>query len=449
MATSRGRARFSVEVARAIVGASGLPLVWRINGDDGGAGGLSLEDAIEASRLLEAAGVAAISVTAGTWLSLQVTLAPMSTPRGAMRPLAAAVRRAVDVPVMAVGRLDDPADAAAVVSSGEADLVLLGRGLIAEPDWPAKVSAGRLAEVRPCIACNACVDLVGRGERARCAVNPEVGRELTWVLTPAATKRRIMVVGSGPAGLEAARIARARGHDVTLWERDDELGGKLEVASLAPSKHEVLRYRAHQRRMLEELGVAVTVGVAVTPAVVAAEHPDVLVLATGASPLVPPIPGIDAPHVHDAQRLLRGEVTVPDGARVTVIGGSATGCETAELLAEAGVPTTIVEMRRSLGAGIEAITRRTMVRGLRNAGVDILTKATVVGITADAVTWADAEGATHETPTDLVALAIGWRPTGALDALPSGVEVRVVGDADTPADFVRAVNEGADAGLEV
>jgi 2,4-dienoyl-CoA reductase-like NADH-dependent reductase (Old Yellow Enzyme family)/thioredoxin reductase len=444
-----GRARFSVEVARAIIDASGLPLVWRINGDDGGAGGLSLDDAIAASRLLEAAGVSAISVTAGTWLSLQVTLAPMSTPRGSMRPLAAAVRRAVGVPVMAVGRLDDPADAADAVASGDADLVLLGRGLIAEPDWPSKVAAGRLGDVRPCIACNACVDLVGRGERARCAVNPEVGRERTWAVEPAAAKRRVMVVGSGPAGLEAARIARMRGHDVSLWERDDELGGKLEVASLAPSKHEVLRYRAHQRHVLDEIGVDVTVGVAVTPDVVAAEHPDVLLLATGADPLVPPIPGVDAPHVHDAQRVLRGEVTVPDGARVVVIGGSATGCETAELLAESGVPTTIVEMRRSIGAGIEAITRRTMVRGLRNAGVDILTTATVVGITPVAVSWTDADGATHETPADLVALAIGWRPTGALDALPDDVEVRVVGDADTPADFVRAVNEGADAGLAV
>ncbi|TCK22435.1 FAD-dependent oxidoreductase [Pseudonocardia endophytica] len=444
-----GRARFSVEVARAIVDSSGLPLVWRLNGSDGPSGGLEIDEAVAAARMIVNAGASAISVTAGTWLSLQVTLAPMSTPRGAMRHLAAAVRRAVDVPVMAVGRLDDPADAASAVRDGDADLVLLGRGLIAEPDWPSKVAAGRLDDVRPCIACNACVDLVGRGERARCSVNPEVGRERTWVVEAASVKRRVMVVGSGPAGLEAARIARLRGHEVSLWERDGELGGKLEVASLAPSKHEVLRYRAHQRRVLDELGVTVTVGVDVTPAVVASEGPDVLLLATGASPLVPPIPGIDAPHVHDAQRLLRGQITVPDGARVVVIGGSATGCETAELLADSGVPTTIVEMRRSVGAGIEAITRRTMVRGLRDAGVEILTSATVVGIESDAVTWTDADGALHETPADLVALAIGWRPTGALDALPPGLEVRVVGDADTPADFVRAVNEGADAGLTV
>lgn len=444
-----GRARFGIEVARAIVGTSGLPLVWRINGSDAGNGGLEIDEAVEAARLLVEAGVSAISVTAGTWLSLQVTLAPMSTPRGALRPLAAAVRRAVDVPVMAVGRLDDPADAAATVRDGDADLVLLGRGLIAEPDWPAKVAAGRLGDVRPCIACNACVDLVGRGERARCAVNPEVGRELTWVLTPATAKRRVMIVGSGPAGLEAARIARLRGHDVSLWERDTELGGKLEVASLAPSKHEVLRYRAHQRRVLDELGVDVRLGVAVTPAVVAAEHPDVLLLATGADPLVPPIPGIGSPHVHDAQQLLHGAVVVPDGARVVVIGGSATGCETAELLADAGAAVTIVETRRSVGTGIEAITRRTMVRGLRNAGVEILTDATVVAISLDAVTWTDAEGDTHETPADLIALAVGWRPTGAVDALPDDVEVRVVGDADTPADFVRAVNEGADAGMAV
>jgi len=325
--------------------------------------------------------------------------------------------------------------------------VLLGRALIAEPDWPDKVRDGRLDELRPCIACNACVDLVGRGERARCSVNPEVGRELTWELKPAATPRRVMVVGSGPAGMEAARIARLRGHDVSIWERDDRLGGKLEVAGLAPSKREVLRFRTHQARLLADLGVAIRTGVEVDAPTVAREAPDVLVVATGAEPLVPPLPGIDAPHVHDAQELLRGEVAVEMGQRVVVIGGSATGCETAELLAARGAHVTIIEMRGSIGRGIEAITRRRLVRQLRADGVEIRTKATVVAIEPGAVVHADADGAAHEVPADVVALAIGWSPTGAALAAPPGVEVRVLGDAEQPADFVRAVNSGADAAL--
>jgi 2,4-dienoyl-CoA reductase (NADPH2) len=446
-----GRARFSREVARAIVAAGGerLPLVWRINGDDAIPGGFAVEEAVAVSRWLEADGAAAISVTAGTWHTLHVTLAPMFVPRGQMVPLAAAVKAAVGVPVIAVGRLDDPALAAGVVASGEADLICLGRGLIAEPDWPAKVSDGRLGELRPCIACNACVDLVGRGERARCAVNPEAGREHSWVLEPTTRPRRVMVVGSGPAGMEAARIARLRGHDVTIWERDDVLGGKLEVAGLAPSKREVLRFRDYQARRLVELGVEPHTGVEVTPELVTEQAPDVVLVAIGAEPLIPPIPGLGAANVHDALALLRGDVAVEPGDRVAVIGGSATGCETAELLAAAGARVTILELRGGIGFGIEAITRRHLLRSLRADGVTLLTKAKVVMVDHDDVLYEDADGRVHAVPADQVALALGWRARGSAlaAALGDDVEVVVLGDASEPADFVHAINAGADAGL--
>jgi 2,4-dienoyl-CoA reductase (NADPH2) len=450
------RARFSLQVARAIVAAVDLPLVWRLNGIDAEPGGFDLESAVAVARMLEDAGVAAVSVSSGTWLALQQTLAPMSVPRGHMRPLAAAVKQAVSVPVMAVGRLDDPVLAEEVVASGEADMILLGRGLIAEPDWPRLVREGRLDELRPCIACNACVDLVGRGERARCSVNPEVGRERTWTVEPAAAPRRVMVVGSGPAGLEAARVARLRGHDVSIWERAAQLGGKLEVAALAPSKREVLRYRAHQTNRLAALGVEVHTSSPVTAQTLDQEKPDVVVVATGADPLVPPIPGIDGPTVFDAQLLLRGEVPVGPQTRLVVVGGSATGCETAELMREKGAAVTIAEMHPAIGRGIEAITRREMVRSLQRARVEVLTGATVVRIEPGLVHWRDAGGTEHAIPADLVALAIGWRATGASVTAGLGLgegtgdlEVRVLGDAEFPADFVRAVNAGADAGLAV
>ncbi|ODU28565.1 MAG: hypothetical protein ABT15_12915 [Pseudonocardia sp. SCN 73-27] len=443
------RARFAVEVARAIVAEVDLPLVWRLNGTDAEPGGLVIDDAVAVARVLADAGVASISVTSGTWLTLQETLAPMSVPRGHMRELAAAVRKAVDVPVMAVGRLDDPALAAELVENGEADLILLGRGLIAEPDWPLLVQQDRLDEIRPCIACNACVDLVGRGERARCAVNPEVGRELTWSVAPAARPRRVMVVGSGPAGLEAARIARLRGHDVSIWERDTSLGGKLEVAGLAPSKREVLRFKAFQAARLAALGVDIHTASPVSAATIRSERPDVVVIATGADPLLPPIPGIDGPIVHDAQAILRGEIPVGPGTRVVVVGGSATGCETAELARAQGAEVAIVEMRGSIGRGIEAITRRQLVRALKRDGVEVLTKATVVGIDPLGIDWESPDGARHRVPADVVALAIGWRPTGTADLALDDIEVRVLGDADTPADFVRAINSGADAALSL
>ena len=444
------RARFSLEVAQAIMSAvPELPLVWRINGDDGVPGGLTIDETVAVSRWLEDVGVAAISVSAGTWHTLHVTLAPMFVPRGHMVAYAAAVKRAVNVPVIAVGRLDDPELAAKVLADGDADLIILGRALIAEPDWPVLVQEGRFNELRPCIACNACVDLVGRGERARCSVNPEAGRELEWAVAPAATPRRVMVVGSGPAGMEAARIARVRGHDVSIWERDAHLGGKLEVAGLAPSKREVLRFRDHQSRRLGELGVDIHLNVAVDAGVVAAEAPDVVVVATGAEPIVPPIPGIGATIVADAQRFLRSEISVGAGERVVVIGGSATGCETAEHLVNAGADVTIVEMRSSIGHGIEPITRRHLLRELRKQGVKVLTNAKVIMIEDDHVLYETGEE-TLSVDADRVALAIGWKPAGnKLAEAIDGPQVLVLGDASRPADFVAAINAGADAGLVV
>jgi pyruvate/2-oxoglutarate dehydrogenase complex dihydrolipoamide dehydrogenase (E3) component len=351
--------------------------------------------------------------------------------------------------VIAVGRLDDPSLAAEIVTNGDADLVLLGRALIAEPDWPRKVQSDQLHELRPCIACNACVDLVGRGERARCSVNPEAGRELTWSVEPAATPRRVMVVGSGPAGMEAAEIARLRGHHVSIWERDAQLGGKLEVAGLAPSKREVLRFRDFQARRLETIGVEIHTGAEVTAQAVAQAAPDVVVVATGAEPLIPPIPGIGATHVHDAQAFLRGELDA-EGLTVAIVGGSATGCEAAELLADQGARVTILEMRGSIGHGIEAITRRHLIRGLKKRGVEILTRAKVVAFEPDHVVYEDEQGTTHATDSDLVGLAIGWKPRGnALANELQGVEVHVLGDAARPSDFVAAINAGADAGLQL
>ncbi|MFT3865110.1 MAG: FAD-dependent oxidoreductase [Solirubrobacterales bacterium] len=448
-----GRARFLLEIVAAVRAACGedYPVFCRITGSDGEAGGFEVEEAVQVARLLEEAGICCLSVTAGTWHTLYMSMPPMSVERGSLLPFAERIRAAVGVPVIAAGRLDSAPLAERALADGQADLIGIGRGLIADPDWPRKVREGRAEEIVPCIACNACLDLISRADQARCAVNPEVARELAWELESGpAARRRVMVIGGGPSGLEAARVARLRGHEVSLWERGERLGGKLDVASRAPSKHEVLRFRDHQERLMDRLGVDVRLGSEVTAATVAGEDPDVILIATGAGPLVPPIPGVDGANVVDAQRFLLGEEEIRPGERVTVIGGSATGCETAELLAAAGCRVTIVEMLPSVGRGIELITRKKLLKGLRQAGVEILTRCRVVAIEPDRIRFEREDGTVDEIDSDRVALAIGWVARGAeLAAALDGRRHLVVGDAERPADFVAAVNAGADAGLAV
>jgi NADPH-dependent 2,4-dienoyl-CoA reductase/sulfur reductase-like enzyme len=374
----------------------------------------------------------------------------MSLERGCLVPAAAAIRKAVSVPVIAAGRLDDPELAERVIADGDADLIAVGRALIADADWPRKLREGRHREIRPCIACNACVDLVARAQEARCAVNPEVGRDGSWAVEPASRPRRVMVVGSGPSGMEAARIARLRGHDVSIWERDPVLGGKLDVASRAPSKTTVLLFRDYHERTLRDLGVEINTDVEVTPELVETEAPDAVIVATGADPLVPPIRGLDRPEVVDAQRILLEELRVEPGERVAIIGGSATGCETAEYLIGTAGEITILEMLESVGRGIELITRQRLVKDLKRGGVRILTGSRVTGVEDGRVLFESRDGGEGVVEADLVALAIGWRArgpelVGALD----GREVVTIGDAVTPADFVAAINAGADAGLAV
>jgi 2,4-dienoyl-CoA reductase-like NADH-dependent reductase (Old Yellow Enzyme family)/NADPH-dependent 2,4-dienoyl-CoA reductase/sulfur reductase-like enzyme len=447
------RARFPLEIVRAIREACGseYPISYRISGEEGAEGGFTLDDSVQVCRWLEEAGVSTISVSAGNWYALHLTIGPMFLPRGYLLHLARGIKAAVSVPVVAAGRLDDPDLAEAALERGDADLIAVGRGLIADPDWPRKVASGERRSIRPCIACNACVDLVARAEEARCAVNPEVGHELDWEIEPAAEPRRVMVVGAGPAGMEAARIARLRGHEVSIWDREPELGGKLDVASRAPSKQTVLDFRDFQARMLRELGVDVHTGQDVTRATVEAEDPDVVVVSVGADPLIPPIPGVEGPGVLDAQEILHGRVSVEPGERVVIVGGSATGCETAEWLLAAGAEATIVEMLPTVGQGIELITRKHLLADLRAKGLRVLTRAKVMMIEPGQVLFEHVDtGEQDAVPADRVALAVGWRPQGSSFAEDlSGRELVLAGDASRPADFVAAIQAGAAAGMSV
>ncbi len=239
---------------------------------------------------------------------------------------------------------------------------------------------------------------------------------------------------------------------MSIWEKDDVLGGKLDVASRAPSKDEVLTFQKYQSRVLEELGVDIHTGSSVDADTISRVGPDVLVLATGSTPFVPPIPGIDGPTTIDAQEVLLERHTIPADHQVVVIGGSATGVETAEYLMDRVASVSIVEMLPFVGRGVEMITRKRLYKELLDQGVQILTRCTVTMIQEDRLRFEREDGTADELEADTVVLAIGWRPTGErfVESLNGDVdEVVMVGDADRPGDFVAAINAGADAGLTI
>lgn len=343
------RARFSVECVAAMRAAVGdeVAIGFRLPCDDFTPGGMTLDDAFVVLGWLEDAGLDFVSVAAGrggSYGSARLILAPPGIGPGHLEHYAAAVRERARVPVVSTGRYDSAELAERVLERGSADFVAMGRALIADPDLPHKAATGRSADIRPCVACEqGCIDRWLASLDVTCTVNPEAGRELEpgWGAVASAPARRVLVVGGGPAGMEAARCAALAGHDVTLWERGRALGGQLLLAARAPYGSEWGQYVAWQARQLDELGVRVELGrEAVSTAVVAGGY-DEVVVATGARSAPPRhVPGWDGSHVTDCFAALRGEVT--PGHRVVVVGGETVAARTALHLAAEGHDVTVV-----------------------------------------------------------------------------------------------------------
>ncbi|CAN5677757.1 FAD-dependent oxidoreductase [soil metagenome] len=419
------------------------PLSVKISGhefDD--EGGLTLEETPIIARMLQAAGVDLIAISAGT-APYYMTVPNMSLPRGCYVDLARAVKQRVSVPVSAVGRITTPELAEAILAAGDADLISMGRPLIADPDLPNKALHGQREDVIVCIGCNKGCHDPGRVDRATaCLLNAETGFELELGLEPAAVRQKVFVIGGGPGGLEAARVAAVRGHDVSLYEREGYWGGRLHLGTLAPDKQEyqvgidglVAQCRKH--------GVAMHAGVEVTPAMVAAAAPDVVVVATGAEPVVPPIPGLDQSHVVLADQYLQGRATI--GHRVVVLGGGAVGSEVAHMLAEQGRHVTVVEMLENWGHGMPPDAKWHMQRHFAHLPIDIHLTTRVLRVEGNTivaehdgqpVTWTDVE---------TIVVCAGARPNQTLiEAVRAVVScVEVIGDAVRPRSGLEAIAEG-------
>ncbi|MDP2954626.1 MAG: FAD-dependent oxidoreductase, partial [Chloroflexota bacterium] len=361
---------------------------------------------------------------------------------------AAAVKKAVSIPVMTVGRLYARL-AERILQEGKADLICIGRGLIAGPDFAVKNAQGKGDDVMPCIACDNCRDhVVYRQEWMRCAVNPVAGRERELAFRPAAASKQVVVVGGGPAGMEAARIAAQRGHRVTLFEKDTQLGGQLLQAAAPPNKVGIPVLTKFLVNQLKKLEVKVELGKAVTAQDILASKPQAVIVATGVKLTMPQIQGLDRAKVVTAGDVLLGKAQV--GQRVVVIGGELVGCETADVLSEQGKKVTVTRRGPRMAEKMQPHLRSLLLHRLAAKGVTLLTGVKYEEVTPQGLKITH-EGKTSLVEADTIVIAAGAQPdTSLYQALQGKVpELHLVGDAMAPRKIESAMEEGYRAGLTV
>jgi len=450
----RGRARFLVEIIKAIRGevGDGYPVWVRMNGKEYGVeGGATLEDAQQIARMAEEAGADAIHVSAyGPKTPTNLT-SPRFVP-AIIEDLAEGVKKVVSVPVMAVGRIT-PEAGERLLAEGKADIIAIGKGLLADPELPNKVAAGKLEDITPCIVCMGCRDdlfLFRAGVPGiRCQVNAALGREEECRIVPAAQPRRVLVVGGGPGGMEAARVAALRGHNVTLWEGEARLGGQLVQAAIPPHKDRIEALTRYLQTQLKKLGVKVELAKEATPSMIEEFGPEALVLATGSKPLVPEIPGLHRARMAQAGDVLEGKVDV--GPRVAVIGGEQVGCETAEFLADKGKRVTVMRRGPEMASTVGPSLRAFFLERLERKGVTLLTGVKYEEATPEGLVITTGDGERKMIAANAIVLAAGSVPDRKLydevkDKVP---EVHLVGDCVEPRKIGDAIAEGYRAGLEI
>jgi NAD(H)-dependent 7beta-hydroxy-3-oxo-delta4-cholenoic acid oxidoreductase len=453
-----GRLRFLLEVLENIKAKAGkdFPVILRISGDEHLSGGRDVRDTQYIAPKLVAAGVDAFEISGGVEPELIYrVLPPTGMPRGLNVPAAAAVKEVVDVPMLVVGRISDPRLAEDILQKGHADMVVLGRALIADPDLPNKAMEGRFEDIAPCTSCGmGCISEQIKFRQMTCVINPTVGKEQEMAITSAPKPKKVLVVGGGPGGLEAARVAALRGHDVTLCEKAGKLGGQLNLAPIAPMKQELSQWVQYLSVQVQKAGVQIELNKEVTLDLVEALNPEAVVVATGGECLVPPIPGVEAPNVLHSHDVLAGKTGIMRG-KVIIIGGGMVGCELADVLGgsadnpmDGANEVTLIEMLPDIASDEVPAARTLLMQRLREKEVKIVTGATVKEIIEDGVVITkDGKEETISGQSHVV-LACGVRSVDALsNSLMDKVsEVHVIGDAKEPRRALEAIAEGAQIG---
>ncbi|MDA3898496.1 MAG: FAD-dependent oxidoreductase [Desulfobacteraceae bacterium] len=474
------RMRFGLDIMRCIRKQVGddFPIIVRMNGNDFMPGGQGSEELrLYAKALVEEAGVDALCINVG-WHEARVPQITSSVPRGAFAYLARGIKELVNVPVIASHRINDPDTARELISNGMCDMVAMARSLIADPYLPEKAKEGRDDEILHCIACaQGCFDNLFKLKHVECLCNPKAGYECDTECGIAETPKKVMIIGGGAAGMNAAIAASDRGHQVTIFEKGDELGGQLYLAAAPPGREEFAELAYDLETQVYYRNIDICLNQIVDEALIDEEKPDHIILATGAMPMTPPIPGVELPHVVQAWDVLAGLVYT--GKRVVIIGGGAVGVETALLLAEKGTLSgdilkflfvnkaetpevlyematkgtkkiTIIEMINKIGKDFGKTTRWGMLQDVTRYGVESKVTAKALEITSTGIKIETADGM-EEIPADTVVLAAGSRSINDLAAIIEAKEIAcdVIGDAKNIGMAFDAIHQGYKAGINI
>ena len=444
------RMRMAIEVLRTVRNQVGpdFTVLCRISADEYVEGGLKLGDTKEIAKALERNGADALHISACVAASGYLNHPPYYAEEGVFVHLAQGIKSVVSIPIIAVGRIRTPELANQILEEKKADLISMGRALIADPDLPLKALEGKTDEILPCISCNRCVQSIRKGA-LQCAVNAETGREGIFKLQKTERPKKVWIIGGGPAGMKAAEIAARRGHQVTLYEKKEKLGGRFLLASIPPKKQVLKEFIDQLERRLQKLPIKIIIGKPFSPASLRRGKPDGVIIATGAKPFFPPIDGIHEAKAISVEDALSS--STPLGKKVLVVGGGGIGAEVADYLSENRKEVTLIEMREGIALDQVGHLQHFLNKRLREKGVQILISTKAIRFEKEGLWVEDRQGTRKLEGFDSIVIALGSIPNDELVKWLKGKvpEIYVVGDASKPREVMEAVFEGEEVGLKI
>lgn len=448
-----GRAKFSLDIIHNIRSKVGedYPLIYRMSTDEylPNGEGLKLPDSLALATMYEEAGIDALHSSIGNYTTIHYMLPPAAVKHGESQNLSEELKKVVSIPVINVGRYNDPYIANAAIKAGRCDMVTMGRQSLADPLFPKKAKAGKISDIRHCIGCQiGCVENLYKCSPIHCIVNPRVGYEYQFPTKKSGAKKKVVVIGGGVGGMQAAITAAEQGHDVTLYEKENKLGGQWNLAAMPPYKQELATLVTYQKGQLEKNQVIIHLNSELKAEDILALKPDHVVLATGATPIMPTIKGIDSTNVVTSTDILTGRKSVKGNA--AVIGGGEVGTETAAFIASTNRKASVFEMTSELCMKTEGSVKLFLFEYLTDKGVDTYTNAKVLELKDDSVII-ERDGQTEEISgfTDIV-IAVGGKSYNPLEEeLKGKVELSVIGDAKSARQGINAVHEGYEVGYNI